>query len=191
MDTQDRIIDGGTLQMKGPGYQKTDVRSIRFVGQKSTHIVHDKTYARVKEISEDDIVGLDELDKSMQICTRCQKKVYIRNAIKDDENFAWYVDFFDRANYGKSHMKGFIYLKRVELAKISNKALKLKYKDDTWIVIYEKRNRYYLFHNDYIATSVDDRCIIPGKYHYQMKDPMRLKDAFRYIALYDWEGHFE
>jgi len=169
---------------------KKDVIPTRFIGQKSTNMIHDSLCTSVNRIPEDDIVTLKKLDKSMTICKKCQRKIYIRNAIKDDENFSWYLNFFDTANYGTNQLKGFIYSFGVEMLKLSDTELLLKCKDDTWIVAYVKYNRYKLFHNNYIATSVKDRCILHGEFHSQKEVPLRLKDLFKYIAMYDWKAHF-
>ncbi len=163
---------------------------IRYIGDSTTNVMHDKLCIKVDEIPESDRITLNELDKTMKICHNCRRKIYIRNAIKDDDNFSWYLDFFDAANYGTSRLRGFIYMRGVELLKISDIELQIKYKEDTWIAVYVKRNRYKLFHNSYVFTSKYDRRIIPGKFHVQKKDPMRLTDLLRYIAMYDWEGHF-
>ena len=161
-------------------------QAVRFVMQTSTNIVHDKTCKLIQETDESDLVGLVKLEKSYSMCKKCGKTAMIRNAIKDDDNLSWYIDFFNEANYGFGNVKGFIFLRNVELSRASDLSLKLKCGTDSWIVSYVKRNRYYLYHNDYIVTRAHNRHILPGKFHLQAKDPMRLKDAFRYIALYDW-----
>lgn len=174
------------MDLKKETNQNMEKQAVRFMMQKSTNIVHDKTCKLIKETEESDLVGLTQLEKYYLMCPKCQKTAMIRNAIKDDDNLSWYIDFFNHANYGVRNVKGFIYLKNVELSKISNLSLKLKHRTDSWIVSYVKRNRYYLFHNDYVVTHAHNRHIVLGKFHLQAKDPMRLKDAFRYIALYDW-----
>lgn len=179
-----------SIGMEKPKIQESSDAPVRFVGDRMTNIIHDRLCVKINEISENDMINFSELDKSMIICKTCQRKIYIRNAIKDDDNFLWYLEFFDKANYGTNNLKGFIYMQEVELLKISDIELQIKYKDDTWRVAYVKRNRYNLFHNNYIATSVYDRQIIPEKFHSQRKEPMRLKDSFRYIAMYDWKSHF-
>ena len=81
-------------------------------------------------------------------------------------------------------------MRGVELLKLSEMELQVKYNDDTWIIVYVRNNRYNLLHNDYIATSVTERYILPGKFHSQKEVPLRMKDLFKYIAMYDWRAHF-
>lgn len=170
--------------------QEKDDSNVRFIGDKVTNTLHDKLCLKVSDISKNNLILLNELDKNMLLCKSCQRKVFIREAIKDDENFSWYMNLFDTANYRTSELKGFIYMKGVKLYRISDIELQIKYKEDTWIASCIKRNKYKLFHNSYVFTSMYDRRIIPGKFHIQKKDPMRLRDLLRYIAMYDWESHF-
>ena len=166
-----------------------DSNDIRYIGQKSTNILHDKLCVKVEKIPEEDAIGLNTLDKSMRLCERCQRKIFVRNAIKDDDNFAWYLNFFDEGKYSTNEMKGFIYKYGVQFLRLSETEMQVKYNDDTWKIAYVKNNRYDLFHNNYFIVSDSIRKVLTDKFHMQTKTPTRLKDLFKYIALYDWKLH--
>lgn len=162
---------------------------ICFIGDKGTNTLHDGLCIMVDSIPEGDKVLLDKIDENMTLCERCRRKIFIRSAIQgDSDNFLWYLDFFDKALLRTEEIRGFIYLCGVRLKKLSDTELQVKYKEDTWIIVYVKRNRYNLLHNNYLVVSETERRICPG-FHSQKEVPLRMRDLLKYIARYEWKAH--
>lgn len=161
----------------------------RFVIDKNTNTIHDILCNKVPKIPGEAIECAEEVDETLTICKSCQRKLYVRSAIKDDENFQWYLDFFDEGPLSTNQIKGSLFKYKAELKKLSNTELQVKYNEDTWIFQYVKRNRYNLFHNDYIVVSDTERKILPS-FHRQKAVPLRLKDLMRFIAVYEWKASY-
>lgn len=166
-----------------------DKELVRFVGDRSTNIIHDRLCNKANSISERDVILLNELDDNMEVCKSCLRKIIIRNAIKDDENFMWYLSFLDEGPLSTNSMKGSFFKYGVELLKLSETELLIKYKEDKWILKYIRRNRYDLFHNDYKVISNEERIILPT-FHRQKEVPLRMKDLIKFIVMYEWKDQY-
>lgn len=168
-----------------------DDHRYKFVYARSDVFVHDKSCPLVEKIDCRDFGALEDLPNDRKLCPRCKKRIYIRNAIKNDNKcFPWYFRFFDQGRVGVNLLEEILMNGKAELYMQTINELQITYKEDTWLISMEKQGKYTLKHNNYVMVSGVERCITSG-FHDQKCHTAHLAGILCYIEGYDWKKHLE
>lgn len=163
----------------------------RYIYSKKDNIVHDKSCEKVKEIKYWDFEATEKLPEKRKICPCCKRNVYIRNAIKSDmKKFSWFLRFFEKAQVDDDVIEKYLGGGKAELYIENIDELRIKYKEDIWIVKLQANGQCKLKHNNYVIINNEMRNITSG-FHDQKKYPCKMSKIFTYIDKYDWHKHLE
>lgn len=163
---------------------------IRFVFDKCDDLVHDKSCRLVQGIILHNFGATETVPENRRVCERCRRSLYIRKAIKTDtKHFAWYKHFFDRGWVSTDLLEKYLWNEAAELHMDSPDELRIKYREDTWIILMKSEEDYVLLHNNYEMIGEKERYITSG-FHEQSRFATRLSKVMKYIDGYDWNKHF-
>lgn len=182
IDTQ-RLISKKAYALENP--------EIKFVYSSQNSYIHDKSCSFVNDIAPKHFGALEKLPEDRTLCQRCAKKIYIRNAIQNDnKNFAMYLHFFDKGRVGFRLIEQFLWHDKAKIYMPERNVMQVVYKEDTWIIRMHDKGKCTLEHNNYAIIENTDRKMLSG-FHPQKCSHTYLPGMIRYIQEYDWKEHLE
>ncbi len=178
-------------RMKSKRVNAMEDSKIRFVYSKVDNVLHDKFCEVVKDIKDEDFCPCEDIPRGKRRCIACEKKLLIRSGIQSDmKYFNWYYGFFENGHVKLQRLRGFLGVSKAKLHMDSKDELKVKCKEDNWIIIAKPDGSYILKHNNY--TILDDgQRYIHSEYHIQKNYPSTLTGIMRYIEGYNWRKHLK
>ena len=182
-------IDIETERMLSKKAVALDDHRIGFVYAKSGRYVHDKSCPLIDKIRYWDFEASENLPEGRELCPKCVREIYIRNAIKNDrKHFSHYSLFFEKGTVSNHVLEEFLYGTGAEIQMDTPDELFVKYKKDTWKIKMDENQLCRLYHNNYVMLSERERYITSG-FHLQKDSPLYLGGVLLYLKEYDWQKH--
>ncbi len=182
-------IDIETQRMLSKRANALNDKTIRYIYSKSDNIVHDRDCKQVELIPYWDFECSSIVPPDRKHCPMCKRKMLIRNAVQEDiSRFAWYEHFFEKKKIGYQELKRFLNAATIHMENANE--MHVKCNEDKWIIVIDKQNEIFLYHNNYIKINDTERKITTG-YHRQKNHPDTWSGIIWYITKYSWEKHLE
>ena len=165
---------------------------IYYIFSQSDGTLHDKTCEKVSMI-KNDFMELEEIPKKYNLCSRCRRKVYIRNAIEVNKKFfLLYEKYLLKLKIRENKLKQFLWDGKIKLhidQEIPNR-LYIKCEEDNWYIQPLQDHTYELYHNNYRIAENGERVIYEG-FHRQNFIYKSGEALFCYVENYDWQVHLK
>lgn len=183
-------------------HQIASDEKIKFVIDRKTGIIHDKSCVEVRRIDDENIIPEANYVK-IPTCEKCRRKAYIRAGAKDFKELEKYEKLFshmrltdamiERMYIGlgfqtcMSHMN----IQGYEMSHLKDNAITIWYKDDRWRLGVTDKGRVRLEHNNYKKLKKHKRQFTPG-FHIQSERTVSTSfgTAMSVIKHYEYMDHF-
>lgn len=165
--------------------------SILYIFSSKDNLIHDKTCHIASTIPYWEFESSRELLKGKEICQHCKRKIYLRNALKNDaKHFALCLRMFDNGNVSTQDIFILTSEYHATLSMDKPDCINVKCGEDTWQIIMNEQGYCTLYHNNYNMINNTERYITTG-YHQQNCPYSNLTDVLKYIEQYNWQKHLE
>lgn len=151
---------------------------VKFIYSNRNLRIHDKSCYHVKYLDDDEIHASEEYMVGYAVCPECEIKSYIRAGAKDIKNYDEYIKLFNVIGADKDAIKrmylglkfktqiSHMHTEGYKYSNLTNNAITVWYREDTWRIGVTDKNRVRLEHNNYKKLKGGGREFVPG-FHIQ------------------------
>lgn len=168
--------------------------SVQYVYSERNHIIHQKHCSYVKSIRDTDLFYSERYLPEYKQCHKCANRSYILSGAKDPEHISQYIQWFNTLHVPSQLLRE-MYVKHNMQTSLSNNALTIWNRDDTWkIIILEddtnSKKSVRLMHNNYHLSETGHRIFDHG-FHVQSNYTSKttFEIALRNIEEYEFDVH--